>query len=59
MNIHSPPISAEVKNEWSYASVSHMPSWREQEQLHLLFPYFLKCPRLRPLVLIMSVILTF
>jgi len=28
---HSPPFSAEVKNEWSYTSPP--PSWREQEKI--------------------------
>jgi hypothetical protein len=32
---HSPSSSAEAKNEWSYTSIRHTPSWREQEQLHL------------------------
>lgn len=27
--------SAKVKNEWSYTSTPHTPSWRAQEQLHV------------------------
>jgi hypothetical protein len=31
---HSPPSSAEVKNEWSYTSTSGTPTWRAEEQLY-------------------------
>jgi len=30
---HSPPASAEVKNEWNYTSIRHAPSWHAQRQL--------------------------
>jgi hypothetical protein len=32
---HSPPYSAEVKNEWSYTSTPHIPSWPGQGKIYL------------------------
>jgi hypothetical protein len=34
--VFSPPSSAEVKNEWSYKSTPHTPSWLIEGQLCLL-----------------------
>lgn len=29
-----PPLKDEVKNEWTYTPLLHMPSWQEQDQMH-------------------------
>ena len=39
---HLAPSSVEVKNEWSYNSIPHMPSWQAERQLYSALTYCIR-----------------